>query len=105
MNENRWTTIQQVPIGAFFRRKTRPTEIFPITGINLQYAGGMPMSGLDLKATPAVQIELVWWRLPELDQMFEYSFDCVNWHECNGVVASKADTTESTEATSLKKKS
>lgn len=101
----RWTEIQQVPVGAFFRYKTRPKDIFPIEAINLQYAGGMSVPGLDIKATPAVRIELQWWRLQELGQMFDYSFDCVNWHDCSGAIAAGASDVKPPETPVDKKKS
>lgn len=91
MAEKSWTDIEQVPLRAWYRFKTRPKEVVQIEKIDLQYAAGFdPRS--PMKASPAVLIGGQWWRPSEMGTVFEVSLDGLNgWQECAGEIGGRGD--------------
>jgi len=89
--EKSWTDIEQVPLRAWYRFKTRPKEVVQIEKIDLQYAAGFdPRS--PMKASPAVLIGGQWWRASEMATVFEVSLDGLNgWQECVGEIGGRGD--------------
>jgi len=89
--EKSWTDIEQVPLRAWFRFKSRPKEVVQIEKIDLQYAAGFdPRS--PMKAGPAVLIGGQWWRPSEMGTVFEVSLDGLNgWQECVGEIGGRGD--------------
>lgn len=82
-----WTELEEVPLMGWFRPMADRKHAYRIHEFDLQYAGGIS-PGLEMKAGPAVLINLTWWRPNELFHVFEVSLDGKAWQECEGDLVS-----------------